>query len=771
MRTPIILHGHFYQPPRENPLTGIIPKQDSAKPWVDWNEQILSSCYSANINARYLDVYGKVVSITNNFEHISFNFGPTLLSWMEENHKDVHDQIIVADKKSVIRLGHGNALAQGFNHTILPLDSIEDARIQIKWGIIDFQSRFGRLPEGMWLPETAINKTVINLLCEEGIKFVILSPWQCSDIEDENGNMIKLDGKPAPYDRAYIIEGESGKSISAFFYHPHLAEDISFGHLLRDADAFYNHFIEIKKTEKPKLIHTATDGEIYGHHEPFGDMALAAMIRKVDTRNDFEFTNYGKFLEDNPPSLHAILNKGEENKGTSWSCFHGVSRWYKDCGCSTGGPENWNQKWRTPLRVAITKNSERLKKIYKTRIDDIFKGKIDSYELLIQYGIVASGRKNTNEFLNELVVKYPESKEHKSEISCLLNGMKNKFFSFTSCGWFFNDLAGIEPEQNIHYALYSINLFQKYSKDSLLTPFLTDLKLAKSNDPSKGNGLTIAQSILKLIPGEVEASIFFTINRLMAGDKFYKNQYGRFELINIDNINSNPKLSIYDTLSLRKYEFESIYNFIDKNNILNISSTSMDEDNAIRHYNLTNIDINPRILDQAFEWIQYSLSFVDDESLRQISKDITNYSFLYHSSPTPTLPLDTNFIEMLGTSLRALRSLFITPDTVPNEELDPSVLHLVSFIQTHGRTKEIDKLTEIFDVQAKELASAIIEKGLNNKMILKINHFLSFSYRVKLNVELKHLQEVVYPYFGDTKKLENLDIDNFNKMKSLLNFA
>lgn len=769
MRTPIILHGHFYQPPRENPLTGIIPKQISAQPWIDWNEQILSSCYSANINARYLDVYGKVISITNNFEHISFNFGPTLLSWMEENHKDVHEQIIEADKKSVKRLGHGNALAQGFNHTILPLDSIDDARIQIKWGIIDFKSRFGRMPEGMWLPETAINEDVIDLLCEEGIKFVILSPWQCSEIEDKNGNMVKLDGKPAPYDRAYILEGKKGNEISVFFYHPHLAEAISFNHLLRDADAFYNHFVEIRDKEKPNLIHTATDGEIYGHHEPFGDMALAAMIKKVETRDDFELTNYGKFLEDNPPTLHAILHKGEGNKGTSWSCFHGVSRWYKDCGCSTGGPESWNQKWRAPLRKALTNNSNLLKKIYKECIDNIFDGAIDSYELLIQYGIVASGRKNLNDFLDELSEKHPLTKEQKSEISCLLNGMKNIFFSFTSCGWFFNDLAGIEPEQNIHYALYSINLFQKYSEESLLTPFLADLKLAKSNDVKKGNGLTIAQSIIQLIPGEVEASIFFTMNRKMAGDLFYTNKYGRFELHNIEDIEDNPKLTIYDTLSLRKYEFEGIYNFTEKNNILNITITSKDEDNTIRHYNLTNSDINPRILAQAFGWIQHSLSFVDNEALRQISKDITNYSFLYHTSPSQ--PLDTNFIEMIGTSLRALRSLFIIPHTIPNDELDPSVLHLVSFIQTHGRNEEIEKLTEIFNDQATKYAACIFDEGLDNNTIAKICHFLSFSYSVNLKVELKYLQEAIYPYLKNMDKTKKLDLKSFNKMKTLLNFV
>jgi alpha-amylase/alpha-mannosidase (GH57 family) len=769
-RTPIILHGHFYQPPRENPLTGIIPKQLSAEPYLDWNERILNSCYAANINARYLDGSGQVISITNNFEHISFNFGPTLLSWMEENHKDIHDQIIEADKRSFQKLGHGNAIAQGFNHTILPLDNLDDARIQIRWGIQDFQSRFERMPEGMWLPETAINPNVIDLLSEEGIKFVILSPWQCKAVEDENGNTIDLNGKPAPYDRAYILTGTNGKTISAFFYHPHLAENISFGHLLRDADAFYSHFVNLKNNEQPKLIHTATDGEIYGHHEPFGDMALAAMIKKVESREEFELTNYGKFLEDHPARLHATLHKGEDERGTSWSCFHGVSRWYKDCGCSTGGPEGWNQKWRTPLRDALNRNSDRLTKIFNDRLNDIFKGKIEPYQLLTDYGIVASERMSMRGFIKSLIEKYPIAKGNESEIACLLDGMKNKYFSFTSCGWFFNDLAGIEPKQNIQYALYAINLFQKYSSTSLLSPFLKDLQLAKSNDLNEGNGLTIAQKILELTPGEVEAAIYFVMNRTFAKDKFYTNHYGRFELLSFENLEENPKLKIYDTLSLRSFSFEGIYDLNDEGNDLKISMTVKDDrDNNVRNYNLTNSDINPRILDSAFYWIEYSLSFVDDESIRQISKDIRNYSFLYNSSPY--LPLDTNSIEIIGTVLRALRSLFITPDTLTWKEKEPSVYSLVSFIQTHGRMSEKDKLKKIFREETDDLAEKVIEEGLNNDLIIEISQFLKFTYKVKLIIDLRNLQNIIYPYIEDKESCKNLDMKKFNNMKSLLNFV
>ena len=223
-RTSLILHGHFYQPPRENPFTGIIAKQSSATPYSDWNERIFTDCYEANLHSRYLNADGRIISITNNFSYISYNFGPTLLSWMNEKHPEAIGMLKEADKASVKRLGHGNAMAQSYNHTILPLDKLRDARLQIEWGAMDFERNFGRKAEGMWLPECGVNKDVIQLLADEGMKFVILSPWQCRAVEDENGKMTVLSGKPAPYCQPYILTGTNGGTIAAFFYHPGLAE-------------------------------------------------------------------------------------------------------------------------------------------------------------------------------------------------------------------------------------------------------------------------------------------------------------------------------------------------------------------------------------------------------------------------------------------------------------------------------------------------------------------------------------------------------------------
>ncbi len=766
----LILHGHFYQPPRENPFTGIIPKQHSASPFINWNEKILHECYASNTSSRYLDKYGKIISLINNFEYISFNFGPTLLSWIETNHKDVHQKIIDADKASLKRLGHGNAIAQGFNHTILPLDNLDDARLQIKWGIEDFKYRFNRMPEGMWLPEAAVNEKIIDILVEEGISFIILSPWQCKAIEDENNNIIELKNTPAPYDTSFYIYGEKGNKINAFFYNPQLAEGISFGHLLRDADNLYNVIKNISDKDNTNFIHTATDGEIYGHHEPFGDMALAALVRKVIERKEFEFTNYATFLEENPPTKRAILHSGEDNKGTSWSCFHGVSRWYKDCGCHTGGEPNWNQKWRLPLRIAFNNNSTKLKEIYKNRILEIFDSKLDPMKLLMDYSLVVCGSIKMEQFIDNLVASYNEAKGFETEIASLLVGIKNTHFSFTSCGWFFNDLAGVEPVQNIRYALYSINLFQKYSKESLLTPFLKDLKLAKCNNKSDGDGMTIAQKSLNLLPGEVEASLFFILNRLIAKIELYENSYGRFLLTKYMIVEENIKFEIFDSFSLREFKGEAVFDENSGDTGFELYLTLLDKlTKSTNHYTINNKDVNERIVDLTYNWIERSLSVVDDIELKQIAKNIDNYSMI--SKGSKFVPNDAIFIENIGTCLRALRSLFITPNTLTWESKKQSISHLIDFIMIQGRKKEKDTVKNIFNEEAKSIAYRIEEDGLHNNLIEYTIDFLTMAHEEKLNLEMKALQNIVYSYID--KDLDKLNINKilFTQMKELLNFV
>ncbi|NCB02411.1 MAG: DUF3536 domain-containing protein, partial [Spirochaetia bacterium] len=503
-KTSLILHGHFYQPPRENPLVEIIPQQSSAAPAVDWNERVYSECYRTNAYSRYLDGFGHVLDIINNYEYISFNFGPTLLSWMEKLHNRTYLRILEADKKSLERLGHGNAIAQAYNHTILPLSKEEDIRIQIQWGIEDFTHRFNRSPEGMWLGETAVNKKVIDLLIEQGISYIILSPYQAAKIENNLGKMVDVRPFEVPYSEPFLVEGEKNGPISVFFYHPDLASQISFGHILQDADHMYKQLYQIKQAFRPPLIHTATDGEIYGHHEPFGDMALAALIKKIGQKEDFSLTNYATYLETHKATKKAILHKGEDDKGTSWSCSHGVSRWYKDCGCNTGALEGWNQKWRTPLREAVTYLGDTVDLLFEEQVKILTKNTIQGHDLLAPYAKVISNFIDSDTFFDQLAQKGVKITD-RNLLSRLLEGQRFKHYMFTSCGWFFNDIGGIEPKQNIQYGIECAKIYQECSETDLLKEFLSILSHAKSNRRSDGSGRAIARIIMNTPPGETEA--------------------------------------------------------------------------------------------------------------------------------------------------------------------------------------------------------------------------------------------------------------------------
>ncbi|MGD0205939.1 MAG: DUF3536 domain-containing protein, partial [Dehalococcoidia bacterium] len=348
----ICIHGHFYQPPRENPWLEAIESQDSAYPYHDWNERITAESYAPNSASRILDATGRIVQIVNNYAKISFNFGPTLLPWLEENAPDVYKAILAADQETQQAFsGHGSALAQAYNHMILPLANKRDKYTQVLWGIRDFEHRFGRKPEGMWLPETAVDLETLDIMAELGIQFTILAPHQASRVRrmgsrtwsDVSGGRVHLT-------RAYTLDLPSGRQISLFFYEGPVARAVAFEGLLARGESFAERLLgAFSDTERrPQIIHIATDGETYGHHHRFGDMALAYALHYIQSNNLARLTNYGEYLEKHPP---ADLVEIIEN--TSWACAHGVERWRSDCGCNTGARPGWNQAWRAPLRQAL----------------------------------------------------------------------------------------------------------------------------------------------------------------------------------------------------------------------------------------------------------------------------------------------------------------------------------------------------------------------------------------------------------------------------------
>ncbi len=371
----VAIHGHFYQPPRESPWLDVIEREESAHPFHDWNERIASECYRPNAHARIVDSRGKILNIINNYSHISFNFGPTLFRWLEKRFPLAYQRILEADRESLKRLGHGNAIAQVYDHLIMPLANERDRETEVLWGISDFEKRFGRKPEAMWLPETAVNYPTLQVLVQQGMKFLILSPFQALRARPLGGTKWidvshgRVD-PTQPY-RCFLRDG-SGKKIpdrfiDIFFYDGAISREVSFGDLLTDGNLFSE---RLKKAyqpgkKRPQLIHIATDGETYGHHKKFGDMALAYALTEGLSSRGMEVINYGAFLK-RFPSLHEVeIDEGPKGEGSSWSCSHGVGRWKEDCGCSTGGQAGWNQRWRKPLREALDSLRDELSQIFE----------------------------------------------------------------------------------------------------------------------------------------------------------------------------------------------------------------------------------------------------------------------------------------------------------------------------------------------------------------------------------------------------------------------
>ncbi len=504
----LCIHGHFYQPPRENPWIEDIELQESASPFHDWNERIHYECYLPNTLARVLDDKDHILDIVNNFEGISFNFGPTLLSWLKEKYPETHQAIIEADKRSVSKhQGHGNAIAQVYNHIIMPLANRRDKVTQVKWGIQDFKHRFGRDPESIWLPETACNEETLEVLIEEGIRFVILSPYQAeairplSDQEWTDVSSGKIDPK-IPY--RCFLKNNRERHIDIFFYDGPISRFIGFGDLVFDAKRFMDAFeLANQENHHPhSLIHAAVDGETYGHHKPFADRTLAYILHIEAPKRGFRVINYGEFLDLNPPQHEVRIKEGEDGEGTSWSCAHGVRRWKDHCGCRGSGPAEWHQHWRRPLREALDWLRDELFIQFVTLGGDFFKHVWEARNDFIQV-ILDRSPENVTEFFNRHA-KRPLSREEMTICLKLLEIQRNAMLMYTSCGWFFTEISGIETVQILQYAGRAIQLTQEVGTSvnsslhyDLEKEFMRRLVHAKSNIPLFKDGRGVYEKLVK----------------------------------------------------------------------------------------------------------------------------------------------------------------------------------------------------------------------------------------------------------------------------------
>jgi alpha-amylase/alpha-mannosidase (GH57 family) len=487
------IHCHFYQPPRENPWLEAVESQDSARPYHDWNERIARECYLPNGASRILDSQHRIAKIVNNYSRISFNFGPTLLSWMEQREPEGYQRILDGDRDSQKRFsGHGGALAQAYNHTILPLSNSRDKRTQVLWGIRDFRRRFQRDPEGMWLPETAVDLETLEVLGAEGIQFTILAPRQADKLRlKKNSPWIDLEYGIDPR-RAYGCSLPSGRTIGLFFYDGALATAVAFEKLLFNGENLARRLFSRFDPEgdSAQLMHLATDGETYGHHHPHGDMALAYALHYIEEHNLARLTNYGEYFALHPPTQEVRVKQR-----SSWSCAHGVSRWEDNCGCNSGHP-HWIQKWRKPLRDALDRLRDDLAPAYEREAKKLL---IDPWVARDEYIAAVLDRSATGvrSFLAKHSIDNDLTHEEEVRVLRLLEMQRHLMLMYTSCGWFFDEPTGPETVQVLQYAARAVQLGEQLFGGEREEKFLKRLELVQSNIPEFGDGRDIYERFVR----------------------------------------------------------------------------------------------------------------------------------------------------------------------------------------------------------------------------------------------------------------------------------
>ncbi|MCC6410590.1 MAG: DUF3536 domain-containing protein [Saprospiraceae bacterium] len=473
----VCIHGHFYQPPRENAWLEIVEQQESARPFHDWNARITFECYAPNAAARILDAERWIVKIRNNYNRISFNFGPTLLTWLEQNDPEAYALLLAADKRSAERFGgHGSAMAQVHSHLIMPLCNYRDKVTQVSWGVRDFEHRFGRYPEGIWLAETAVDTETLEVLAAHGLSYTVLAPRQAKAVrKDAAGAWQQVTAETIDTRQPYWVNLPSGRRIAVYFYHGGVAQEVAFSGLLNNGKNFAKRMLSLFDNDNtPQLAHIATDGESYGHHHRFGEMALADCLNHIEDNQFAKLTNYGQYLELFPPEWEVQIHEN-----SSWSCVHGVERWRSDCGCNTGGNPGWHQRWRKPLRETLNWLRDKLIPIFEKEGGRFFRdpwaARNEYIDVMLQRSesaIAAFLEKHARRKLSPL-----------EEVVALrmLEMQRHAVLMFTSCGWFFDEISGIETKQILQYALRAMDYALDVAGVDLNPEFTRRLAEAPSN--------------------------------------------------------------------------------------------------------------------------------------------------------------------------------------------------------------------------------------------------------------------------------------------------
>jgi len=478
----VVFHGHFYQPPRINPYLGIILRQDSAYPFHDWNEKIFTECYQPNTGARILNDAGFTIDIVNNFEYISFDFAPTVIDWLKEKHPYTFKEIISADKRAVERIGAGGAIACAYSHTILPLDTPFLRKLDIEWGLKNFEENFSRKADAIWLPETAVNEMVIDELIELGLKFLLIVPTQVQSAKlHELKKEINLSSGNIDPRYCYLIRRPAGE-IKVFVAHGVLSHDFSFRNLLMDSKISADRIEEAfsTNTHHDQIVSIMTDGETFGHHQPFAERGLGHLLKYELPKRGIKVVNFSYLAEKCTPTWDIKIKDGREGEGTAWSCVHGLGRWREDCGC--GKEPGTTQKWRSPLREAFNFISEKIIPFFKQKVSEVL-DENSFWEYPLTWGNFAR-----NDFFIEKHKKKELSFNEKKFVLKLFEMLRYTLYSFTSCAWFWEDISRIETVANMSFALKAMQLYKELSGEDILENFLKILEQAPTNNPNFKNG-------------------------------------------------------------------------------------------------------------------------------------------------------------------------------------------------------------------------------------------------------------------------------------------
>ncbi len=773
----ICIHGHFYQPPRENPWLESIEVQESAYPFHDWNERITAECYGPNASARILDDRGYITRILSNYARMSFNFGPTLLSWLERNRKDVYRAIVAADGQSRKRFsGHGSAIAQAYNHSILPLCSRRDKRTQIRWGIRDFEHRFARRPEGMWLPEAAVDDETLELLVDEGIGYTLLAPHQASSCR-EKGQSAWIDVGGARIDprRGYFADVGGGRGITLYFYDGPVSQSIAFERLLESGEGFAARLQSaFDGGAEPQLVHVATDGETYGHHHRYGDMALAYALHQLEASSTVRLTNYGEY-----GALHPPVHEVRIAQRTSWSCAHGVERWRSDCGCNSGGQPGWNQRWRAPLRDALDWLAARLDAAFEDLgtplLPDVWAARDAYVDVMLDRSTDAIER-----FLHRHALA-PAKGGDRTRVLQLLEMQRHTQLMYTSCGWFFDDVSGIETIQIIRYAARALQLAQKLGVPSLQAEFLERLGCAASNICELGDAAAIYRRSVELLdldelaahyavsslfhPYEERAEIFsYFVDRL----EMHASTLGRAKLA-LGTIRITSKVTL--ETAIRSFGF---IHFGDHNLSGGVRSFADEQgfrtmrDEVARAFDRADMPEVLRLLDHHLVELTYSLrSLFRDEQQRAL--DVIVRGALTDADALASQVYETHsplvrYLATLDLPLpRALRGLadFVLHSAL-RRELDRSDLEFGRIRALLGEARDVG--TEIDRVGIGFSLRQAIERATNQwaeepeqlGRLRRLRRAAEFARAMNFELDLYHVQnrfyalmETVYPRFHE----------------------